>query len=115
MSQRISLDAVRHPVKKEGEVHQSVWKRFVAVDHNTRLFTLQYFSHLHALHDNNSLYTLSDDKRLEWSVVKQLQSTTPGLPFCFASLFDEVVQPLLIKTPAWELPNVIELDDEGNA
>lgn len=45
--------------------------------------------------------------------MKQLQFSAPALPFVFASLSDETVQPLQIKAPGRERPKVMDLDDEG--
>lgn len=44
--------------------------------------------------------------------MKQLQLTAPAPSSASASKSDEVVQPLKIKAPVRENPDMIELDDE---
>lgn len=64
------------------------------------LLTLQFSSHLNALRGNSSLYTLDNDKRLEWNAGKQPQLTASALSPVFSSRSRKYVQPLHKEQPA---------------
>lgn len=89
VSQQTSFDGVGHPVKAKAGVDETAFESSADVHHATCLWTLQLFSHLQALLSNNSFYTLSGDKRLEWKAVRQPQFTTPAL---FTSLLSSAMK-----------------------
>lgn len=51
---RESADGVERPVMTEEKVNRAALECFGAMDHAVRLWTLQIFSHLHALLQNNT-------------------------------------------------------------
>lgn len=114
-SQRASLREVSGLVATEERVDRAARERSEADDHAMRLLTSQFFSYLHALLVNSSLYSLDHDRLLEWNTVEMLQCTAPAFIFVFASLSHEIAQAVLIERPAVERQRVIDLGDEGNA
>lgn len=80
-----------------------------------RLLALHFFSLLHAFLGNSSLYTLSDDKLVEWNMAKQHQLHVSALGLVFASLLDKVAQLLHSKGCAMARDGLIERKKEGNA
>lgn len=63
----------------------------------------------------NSLYTLDDDKLLEWNAVRKFYFIAPPLFSVFALLSDEAIQSQQIKAPGREQSGVIELRNDENA
>lgn len=115
VSQRTSLDGMRHSVKTEAKVGKAAWERSVAANHVIGLLNLYVISDLHALLGTESLYTLDDHELSEWSAVALLQFIAPALCSVCILLLSEVVHPLQMKKSAEERPKMIDLDDEGNA
>lgn len=102
-------------MKTEKKADEAAWERSDAVDHALRLLTLQFLSFLHALLAGTSLYALDDDRLSESNAVKELQFNALAFPFLFASLLDNVLQPVHIERIAMKRSKMIKLNGEPNA
>lgn len=112
-SQQESPNGAETSVKTEEKVEKAAAERLGALNFATGLLNLQMSSHLHAFFDTCSLCTLNDDRRLEKTAVKQLQSTDFGFFLLYASLPHEVVEALYVEGSAVKSPRMIELHYEG--
>lgn len=85
---------LERPVRTEEGVDKASRERSEAADLAMGLLAILFFSHLHALLVNSSLYSLNDVRLLEWNTNKQLQFTASTLPLVFAFFWRRVIEPL---------------------
>lgn len=77
--------------------------------------TSQFFSRPHVQTVEKSLYTLEDNRPLQWNAFRQCQLTAAALSLALALLLHRVTQVLHKEPPAIEFSSVLNLDDEKDA
>lgn len=98
----------------DGKLSRAAWDRSGAVDHVLHVPTLHSFSRLQPFLGSNSMYTLRDDKLLEYNAVERLQFAASAFPLSAPSFSPEVAETMHLERCAVKRPGVTKLDDDEN-
>lgn len=112
LSQRESFDCVDGPVAREKKVDNAACELPGPASHAMRLFTLEFFDHLHSLLRKNAYHVLEDRKLFEWSAVEQLCSTALALLLMYETYGNETVHLLEMEGPATRRAEVVKIHGE---